>query len=59
MNTVMARLLSSLDFSMNMTTSDSDWKNWYTGNPTDVVSGTTMSYFSSSVNSVTNSSLKS
>jgi len=41
--------LSSLDFSTNMTASD--WKNWY--NSTDVVSGTTMSYFSSSVNSVT------
>ena len=44
--------LSSLDFSTNMTTSD--WKNWY--NSTDVVSGTTMSYFSSSVNAVTNNS---
>jgi len=44
--------LSSLDFSTNMTTSD--WKNWY--NSTDVVSGTTMLYFSSSVNSVANSS---
>jgi len=44
--------LSSLDFSTNMTTSD--WKNWY--NSTDVVSGTTMSYFSSSVDSVTNNS---
>ena len=31
--------LSSLDFSMNMTTSV--WKNWY--NSTDVVGGTTMS----------------
>ena len=32
----------------------SDWKNWY--NLTDVVNGTTMSYFSSSVNSVTSNS---